>query len=176
MTTSRRFVTPLAAALFAASLVACGTPPATGSPTVDPSLAASAEAAARDAYTTAICPIFDAIVIVNPRIDALRDAGIEGDPEAVATEEVDSVIAELGTVLDDLEAVPAWDPGGSLRYQVLAAIHGIRARLLRVAEDPGSPTSMRTLAGLPFIASDAMDFAFAQAMQAGYACDDAGAS
>jgi len=168
-----RFVAPLAAALCLALTTACvfqARPEAT--PTPNPSAQAAAEAARAGAYSAAICPVFDAIVELDPRLAALRSAGANRVPEGVA-DEVDALIDRLGRLLEDLEAVPDWDAGANLRYQVESALHAIRARLLLIADDPTSNESLDDLAALPYIASDAMDLAFNQAFLAGYTCEDA---
>ena len=170
-----RFVAPVAAILVAAITSGClfqapaqPTQSASASPTPD----AAAEAARVAAYNAAICPVFDDMLLLDPRIEALRSAGASHAAESVDPAEVDDVIAELGRLLDDLDAVPDWDAGRSLRYQVITALHGIRARLLQVADDPTSDESLAHLAEIPYIASEAMDLAFNQAFQAGHTCED----
>jgi hypothetical protein len=176
MPTPRRFVAPVAIALLAVAITACGTTPSVSGSPVAASTTPAPDPAARDAYNAAICPIFDAILAVDPRVAALREAGAAGNPDAIEVEEVGAVITELGGVLDDLEAVPDWEPGRSLRYQVLTAVHAIRARLLLIADEPTSRESMAALADLPFIASTPMDLALQQAMAGGYRCGEPAAS
>ncbi|HEX5039863.1 MAG TPA: hypothetical protein VFW95_07000 [Candidatus Limnocylindria bacterium] len=170
-----RFVAPVAAILVAVLTSGClfqapaePTQSASASATPD----ASAEAARVAAFDAAICPIFDDMLVLDPRIEALRSAGASGAAESVDPEEVDGVIAELGRLLDDLDAVPDWDAGRDLRYQVITALHGIRARLLLIADDPASDESLADLAQIPYIATEAMDLAFNQAFQAGHNCGD----
>jgi len=167
-----RFVAPAAAVLCAVLFTACVFQPR-AEPTPDPSAQAAAEAAKLSAYNAAICPVFAAILDIDPRLAALRSAGANRMAEGVDPDEVDDVIAQLGGMLDELEAVPDWEAGRNLRYQVLSAIHGIRARLLQVADDPTSNESLDRIAELPFIASRAMDLAYNEAFQAGHTCEDA---
>ena len=167
-----RFVAPIATLLCAMLVTACVFQPRV-EPTPDASARAAAEAAKLAAYNAAICPVFDAMLELDPRLAALRSAGANRVAEGVAPGEVDDVIAELGGLLDDLEAVPDWDAGRSLQYQVLTALHGIRARLLQVANDPTSNASLAQLGDLPCIASEAMDLAYNQAFEAGHRCEAA---
>jgi hypothetical protein len=167
-----RFVAPVAALLCVVLTSACLFQPA-ADPTPDPSALAAAEAAKLAAYNAAICPVFDAIVELDPRLAALRSAGANRMAEGVDPGEVDDVIGDLGGLLDDLEAVPDWEAGRSLRYQVITALHAIRARLLLIADSPTTDESLDHLAELPFIASQAMDLAYNQAFEAGHRCEDA---
>ena len=167
-----RFVAPVAAALLAAFVSGCVFQ-ARVEPTPDPSALAAAEAERVAAYNAAICPVFDAIIEIDPRLAALRSAGANGAAEGVDPQDVDDLIADLGGMLEDLEAVPDWNAGRNLRYQVLTALHGIRARLLQVADDPTTNESLAVLAELPYIASHAMDLAYNEAFQAGHTCEDA---
>jgi hypothetical protein len=170
MSTLRRLIASTFVVLFVL-LAGCGTTiPSAATATPNASAAAAADAAARDAYNAAICPVFDAILILDPRLLALRGTGAGSDPAAIDAEEVDAVIAELGTALTDLDAVPDWEAGRNLRYQLVTALHAIRARLLQVARDPTARGSLDHLAELPFIASVAMDRAYGQAVRAGHTC------
>jgi hypothetical protein len=170
MSPLRRFAAPALAALIVV-LSSCSAPPVV-TPTPNASALAAADAAARDAYNAAICPVFDTILVLDPRIEGLRSVGSNGDPAAIDSGEVDALISELGSALTDLEAVPDWEAGRNLRYQVITALHAIRARLLLVAEDPASRASLDHLAELPYIASLAMDRAYDQAFRAGHTCEE----
>jgi hypothetical protein len=166
-----RFVAPIAAVLCALLTTACVFQ-ARVEPTPDASARAATNAAQLAAYNAAICPVFDGIVALDPRLAALRSAGANRSAGGIDPGEVDDLIADLGGLLDDLDAVPDWQAGRSLRYQVVTALHGIRARLLQVADDPTSNESLGHLAEIPFIASEAMDLAYNQAFQAGHTCED----
>jgi hypothetical protein len=167
-----RFVAPAVAVICAVITTACVFQPRT-EPTPDPSARAAAEAARVAAYNAAICPVFDAMLELDPRLAALRSAGANRLADGVDADDVGAVIADLGGLLDDLDAVPDWEAGRNLRYQVLTALHAIRARLLQVAGDPTTNESLDHLAELPYIASEAMDLAYDQAFQAGHTCVDA---
>lgn len=171
---------PLAGLLAAVLLAACAAsvaplPTVPSSNDVPSSVAASGApgtAAERDAYSSAMCPVFGGILQLDPRLATLREAGADGGDMSAHSGEIDAVSAELLRLLTDLEAVPEWSPGLDLRHQLIGALHGIRARLLRVADDPAAGTAADGLAELPFIASDAMDRAVQDAVQAGLTCDE----
>ena len=78
----------------------------------------------------------------------------------------------LGGLLADLEAVPEWQAGANLRYHLITALHGIRAQLLHVGNDPAAGSAADDLANLPFIASDAIDRAVQDAVEGGLTCED----
>jgi len=170
MTISRRFVAP-AVALAAAMLTACGTtstPSGTPPPSAVPP-AATTDVAGRDAYNAAICPVFESIIAIDPRLAALRAAGAEGEVSDLGGE-IDALNDDLGGVLEALDAVPEWDPGADFWFQLITAVHGIRPRLLQIAGDPNAPEASGDLAALPFIASEGMDLAFRNATAAGHEC------
>jgi hypothetical protein len=172
MSLPRRFVAPVAPVLVAVLTVACGTQ---ATPTATPPTAApSADAAvARDAYSAAICPVFTSILELDPRLAAMRRAGTQGGDMSSHATEIAAVSDELLVLLEDLEAVPEWSSGADLRYHLITALHGIRARLLRVSDDLPASGTADDLANLPFIASDAMDLAMQDAVEGGLACGDA---
>lgn len=163
--------------LLVATLAACGAAP-TPSPSPSPTSAASSPAPsvdreARYAYGAAICPIFTAILAVDPRLAALRAVGDEdGDVAAQATE-LNSLASELREILTRLEEVPAWDPGNRLRFELITALHAIRTQLVVVADDPAARTAAAALAATPFVATEAMDRAMASATGAGLTCEPA---
>lgn len=139
----------------------------TSTPTPEP----TDSTAALNAFNAAICPIFDEILEVDPRLADLRAVGAAGKAEALDPDELDAVVAVLGNQLDALEAVPDWPPGRNLRLQLIQALHGIRARLLLVSANPEVADALKDLAALPYIASDAMDLAFNRALEAGHTCE-----
>lgn len=171
MTFPRSFTVPLAGVLLAVLGAACVQPPAPSSSATFPSPAASVDVVARDAYSAAICPIFLAIVELDPRLEELRAVGAAGAPTPIDAAEIDSVVEELRVQLTALEAVPTWNPGQSLRFNLTTALHGIRAQLLSIeVDDPGA---FATLAALPFLATEAMDRAMRDAVEGGLACEPA---
>lgn len=160
--------------VLVAVLAACGAAPIR-SPSSSrlapgPSAAASIDLQARAAYASAICPIFTAILEVDPRLMAIRAIGEEdGDVVGQATE-LDALTGELRDILARLEEVPAWDPGNRLRFELITALHAVRTQLIGVAEDPSAATAAAALAATPLIATDAMDLAMARATGAGLSC------
>jgi len=175
MSSLRRFTMPVVTLLAATMLVACGTQSA---PSVAPSASAAApvpsvDTDARDAFNAAICPLFTGILEIDPRLAALRGVGAEGGDMTAQAKQIGAVEDELGLLLNDLEAVPEWSSGADLRYHLITALHGIRARLLRIGGDPGAGTSADELANLPFIATEAMDIAMQDAIGGGLSCEDA---
>lgn len=167
-----RRVTAGASLLLVTILAACGgeVSPSAAAPSPPPSAGGVVDAQARAAYSAAICPIFDRIVVIDPRLAALRTLGSDDGDVAGQAGEIDAVVDELGGVLTDLEAVPAWQPGGQLRFLLITALHDVRTRLIRIADDPTAPDAAEALAGTPFLASDAMDRAMSQAVEAGFVC------
>ena len=160
------------AAMVAATtlLAACGSDvasPASGAPaSVDPAVAESQ----RVAYNEAICPLFTAIVDLDPRLAALRAAGTSGDLSEIETE-LGATTAAMLSVLNALEAVPEWAPGTELRFHLTSSLHVIRTQLVIVADALDDPESAELLAELPFIASDAMDRAMQRAVEGGLDCE-----
>jgi hypothetical protein len=160
--------------ILVAVLAACGTAP-TPSPSpslvaADPSAAASIDPQARAAYGAAICPIFTAILEIDPRLAAIRAVGDEEGDVAGQSAELAALTDELLGILTGLDEVPAWDPGNRLRFELISALHAIRTQLMAVAEDPTARTAAAALAATPFIASEAMDRAMASASGAGLSC------
>lgn len=176
--------------LLALALAACGGEPA---PTSTPgsasatapaaSIAAASGAAGASAapsidqaandYSVAMCPIFDDLVRIDPRLAALRQLGAEGGDVADSADELNAMTEELGATLDDLEAVPEWSEGAELRFLLISALHAIRAHLAQVAEDPGAAGAADSLAETPFVASAQMDRAMGAAVAAGLTCEPA---
>jgi hypothetical protein len=177
-----RFGAPVVALLAITLLASCGgvaAPTASPSvasepPTAAPSASVESEAdmAARISFSAAICPIFSGLLDLDPRLQAIRDAGAAGgDMTPQAQELVDVGDVVLG-LLEDLDALPAWQAGANLRYHLTNALHGIRAQLLHVGEDPAAASAADDLANLPFIATDAMDRAVQDAVEGGLSCED----
>lgn len=167
-----------ASAMLAITLAACGAGTTTSSATPAPSSApvsaaatATPDPAAAAAYAEAICPIFDAILAIDPRLGELRSAGAKGGDMSVHDAELGALSDELRLVLNDLDDVPEWAPGNRFRFELTTALHTVRARLLAVARDTSDPGAAAALAGIPFLASAAMDRAFASAVEGGFACD-----
>jgi hypothetical protein len=182
MSVPLRFGAPLAALLAITLLAACGavaapsaTPNAASQPpTAAPSASVESEAdlAARVSYSAAICPIFSGIIELDPRLQAIREAGAAGGDMTAQAEELREVGDILGGLLADLEAVPEWQAGANLRYHLITALHGIRAQLLHVGNDPAAGSAADDLANVPFIASDAIDRAVQDAVEGGLTCED----
>jgi hypothetical protein len=172
-TTFRRIV---AVALLAATslLASCGAdaaPPASDSlPSANASVDAAVNEAQRVAYNEAICPLFTALVDLDPRLAALREVGAGGDASGSAAE-LDAVAASMVSVLDALEAVPHWAPGTELRFNLISSLHVIRTQLLIIAEDPSTAESAELLAILPYVASEAMDRSMSRAIEGGMSCE-----
>lgn len=175
MRSHRRPALSAAAAVLALTLAACGatttpsedrsTPPvasATAAPT--PDLAGAA------AYSAAICPIFDAILTIDPRLADIRAAGSAGGDMTVHDAELGSLSDDIRVVLNDLEAVPDWEPGRRLQFELTSSLHVIRAELLAAARDTAAPEAAEAMAALPFLASVTMDRAMAAAVEGGMAC------
>ena len=160
--------------VLVAVLAACGTAPTPSpSPSVaaaDPSAGASIDPQARAAYGAAICPIFTAILEIDPRLAAIRAVGDEDGDVAGQATELDALTGELLDILTHLEEVPAWDPGNRLRFELITALHAIRTQLIAVADDPSAATAAAALAATPYIATEAMDRAMAMATGGGLYC------
>jgi len=167
MSVPRRFAAPIA--ILCLLLAACGldtalpSTPSSGAPSGDP----------RVAFNSAICPILADIVELDPRLAAMREAGAGGGDMTAHATEIDALSNDLSEILDDLEAVPAWTEGANVRYLLINGLHGIRARLLHVGDDPAAGTAAGDLAELPYLATEAMDLAFSKAARAGLSCDEA---
>lgn len=176
MILSRRFAAPVAGLLAVTVLAACGatTPssPAATDATAAPaaSVAPSVDAAARDAYNVAMCPVLVAVRDLDPRLAAMREAGAAGGDMTPHGPEIDALTEELAGLLTDLEAVPEWSEGAGLQFQLVSGLHGIRARLLRAAEDPSAQSAASDLAAIPYLATEAMDRAAADALEGGLDC------
>jgi hypothetical protein len=178
MNTPFRRVVAVALLAAATLLASCGadTAPPAGSPA--PSAAASAAAsvdaavneAQRTAYNEAICPLFTALVDLDPRLAALREVGAGGDLSGSAAE-LDAVSTSMLSVLDALDAVPHWAPGTELRFNLISSLHVIRTQLLIIAEEPSTAESAELLAMLPFVASEAMDRSMNRAIEGGMSCE-----
>jgi hypothetical protein len=167
MLTSYRRLTAGVATLLVVVLTACSGSPPSGTdaagPTPDPEQA-------RAAYSAAICPLLERILGTDEPLGELRALGREdGDVEG-ASEDIAAMVDELKAILDDLEAVPTWQPGAQFRFLLITALHDIRVRLLSVAEDPGASTAAEALATTPYLSSDAMDRAMNEASEAGFVC------
>lgn len=176
MILSRRFAAPAAALLAASVLAACGatapSSPAATDPTAPPvaSVAPSVDMATRDAFNVAMCPVLVAVRDLDPRLAAMRAAGAAGGDMTPHGTEIDALTDELGGLLTDLEAVPEWTEGAGLQFQLTTGLHGIRARLLRASEDLSARSAAAELAAIPYLASEAMDRAAADAVEGGLDC------
>jgi hypothetical protein len=172
MNLRHRFRAPLGGLLLTILLAACGGQPSSQA-TSDPP--ATPDIPGRDAYTAAMCPVFDEIVVtIDPRLAALRAIGAREGPSPIDADAVAEVVDALGTQLDALEAMPAWDPGRALTFSLITAAHSIRAHLLNIDLDGNERTAFQALAGIPFFASQAMDLAMADAVAGGLACEGDG--
>jgi len=160
--------------LLVGALTACG---ASSVPSLAPSQQVAApsldgfDVAARGAYQAAMCPIFNSILAIDPRLKDLREAGAAGGDVSAQAGELDAVINDLLITLDDLDDVPEWSFGDELRFSLINALHAIRTHLLGVADDPSHTTAAETLAATPFIATEAMDRSMARAVEAGLSCE-----
>jgi hypothetical protein len=181
MSVPRRIAAP-AVALLAILLAACGSPAAPSAnpstaqqpPNASPSASIESEAdlAARLSFSAAICPIFSGLLDLDPRLQAIREAGAAGGDVTPQAQEIGEVGDVLLGLLEDLDAVPDWQAGANLRYHLTTALHGIRAQLLHVGENPAAGSAAEELANLPFIATDAMDLAVQDAVDGGLSCED----
>lgn len=172
MSVPRRFAAPAATLLSFLLLAACAAQAApTASPPVDSSSPAD-DAAARDAFNAAICPILADIVDLDPRLASMREAGARGGDMTVHAAEINALSDELRVILEQLEAVPEWTEGANVRYLLINGLHGIRARLLHVGDDPSAHDAAADLAEIPYLATEAMDIAFNDAALAGLTCDE----
>lgn len=125
----------------------------------------------RGPYAETICPIFDALVAIDPQLNDLRAVAQEGADMAAEQESMAALSDGILVILDELETLPAWEPGAALRFHLTNSLHGIRARLLRVGRDPSAPDAASTITAMPFIATDALDRAMSAATQGGLVCE-----
>ncbi len=175
MTLRSRLFAPICA--LAVLLAACVGPPSTppldsGQPaTVSETVAPDPEALA--AYTAAMCPLFHAILVVDPRIGDVRAAAqaADGGDMSAQTTEMAALSEELLFLLTAHEAVPQWDPGAALRHHLITSLHGIRTAFLRAGRDPGARDAADGITVMPFMATDTLDRAMNVATQSGLACE-----
>jgi hypothetical protein len=170
----RSFNAPIAIVVAAVLLVGCGsqaTPSSTSPLLPVASAPAPDDPVARAAFGAAICPIFAGILEVDPRLAAMRDAGSAGGDMSGQAAEIDTVGDELLRLLNALEALPEWESGTGLRFNLISSLHGIRAHLLAIGEGATSTTAAEDLAALPFIATTAMERAMQDAVDAGLNCE-----
>ena len=177
MNTSLRRISAVAMLAATTLLGACGAdaaPPSSSASSAALSPATSVDPAVdeaqRAAYNEAICPLFTALVDLDPRLASLREVGTSGDVASAASE-LDAVAASMGSVLDALDAVPHWAPGTELRFNLISSLHVIRTQLVIIATDPGTAESAELLAALPFVASEAMDRSMNRAIEGGMSCE-----
>lgn len=172
MSLRRRLLVPICA--LAALLAACAEPSSSSEPagSQPPQAASSAtpDPAALAAYADAICPIFDAILAVDPRIGEVRAAASDGGDMSDQATEMAALGDELLDLLTDLEAVPQWDPGAALRHHLITSLHAIRTALLHVGRDPVARDAAENITAMPFIATDALDRAMSSATRDGLTC------
>jgi hypothetical protein len=172
-TSVRRAAVAVALVVVMAGLSACGTqadPRTRALPTPVPTFAADPE---RDAYEVAMCPLLMAVLDLDPRLAALRDAGTAGDVDPVDGE-LAAVAASILGILDGLEAVPDWTPGSELRFNLITSLHAIRTSIVSASEQPGTAASEELLADLPFLATEAMDRSMQRAVEGGLDCQGIG--
>lgn len=182
MPSPSRLAAAVLALLASIILTACGSltaPPSDPSTAEQPASAApsasvesAADLAARLSYSAAMCPIFDGILELDPRLQAIRDAGSAGGDMTPHAQELDEVGDLLLGLIEDLDAVPDWQAGANLRYHLITALHGIRAELVHVVDNPAARTAADELANIPFLATDAMDIAVQDAVDGGLTCED----
>ncbi len=175
MRTLPRFMAPVAVSLVLL-LAACGTqttPTPSVTPTTPPSAlpSATADPAELSAYSEAICPIFEEILELDPRITALRELGGAGGDVSTQAEEIEAVVDGLLVVLDHLEDVPDWDSGQRLTFELITSLHKVRTALLGVAEDPAAPDAAEGLAAIPYLATEGMDIGMGEAARNGLRCE-----
>ena len=174
MDTPFRRVAVVALLAVATLLASCGGVDSQLGGSAGPSTPSSVDPAVNDAqrvaYNQAICPLFTALVDLDPRLAALRGVGASGDLSSAGAE-LDAVAASMLSVLDALDAVPHWAPGSELRFNLISSLHVIRTQLLIIADDPGTADSAELLATLPFVASEAMDRSMSRAIEGGMSCE-----
>jgi hypothetical protein len=167
-----RLLMPLC--LIGAVLTGCGSAApantATGAP-AGASTAPSGDPELLAEYIAVICPVFDALVVVDPRLNDLRATATEGGDMADEQEEIASLSDGILVLLNQLESLPAWEPGAGLRFQLMNSLHGIRARLLDVDRDPGAADAASLIEGMPFIATEDLDRAMGTASRGGLVCE-----
>ena len=169
----RSFNAPIAVLVAVVLLVGCASQatPSSTPPVPVASASADDDPIARAAFGAAICPIFDGILEVDPRLAAMREVGSAGGDVSAQSVEIGAVKDELLALLNALEAVPEWASGTGLRFHLISSLHGIRAHLLAIDEGAASPTAADELAALPFIATTAMEKAMQDAVSAGLNCE-----
>src|SRR5688500_3783455 len=93
----RSFNAPIAVLVAAVLLVGCGSQatPSSSPPVPVASASANDDPIARAAFGAAICPIFDGILEVDPRLAAMREVGSAGG-------DVSGQSVEIGAVKDEL--------------------------------------------------------------------------
>lgn len=123
------------------------------------------------AYSQAICPIFLSILEVEPALAAMRADGLEPAEILTDAEAVGEVTGAIAVITQDLDRLPAWEPGRQLQLELITAMHGLRVSLAGIADGLDAPDIAALLAALPYIASDRMDQAMVQAATAGLDCE-----
>ena len=178
---------PSVALLAVLALTACGgqVPPptpsrlatpgdnATANPTPPTAPATPGPAAgqnARTAYSEAICPAFESLALLDPRLAALRAAEADGVDVTTLSPEIELVADELRQILNDLAAVPDWTPGVVLRNEVIRALHELRVALVSARDRVDEPDAPARLAAVPYVARPAIDVGMQQATDAGFVC------
>lgn len=124
----------------------------------------------RNAYVEAICPPFEAIALLDPRLAALRSAGAGGGDVTTYGPEVDLVAEELRVILNDLEAVPDWTEGSLLRNEVINALHELRSALLTAGHELDARDAADRLAAVPYISRPTLELGMQRATDAGFEC------
>ena len=175
MKPSSGLLAPVKFLLAALLLAACAGPAAPRASTGEtasqpPAPSATPDPAALAAYSEAICAIFPAILAIDPRIAHVRDVAVAGGDMTLQADEMTALSETMLPVLEDLEALPDWEPGRSLRFHLITALHGIRTTFLLVAQDPDARTAAQNIVDMPFIATDSLDRAMSTATQGGLSC------
>jgi hypothetical protein len=164
----RRAAAVVALAVTAA-LTACGMQADLRSQPAPTPVSTSAVDPGRDAYEAAMCPLFTAVLDLDPRLAALREAGDAGHLAPVESE-LAAVAASILGILEGLEAVPDWTPGSEVRFNLITSLHAIRTTIVEAAEAPGTAASEELIANLPFLATEAMDRSMQRAVEGGLDC------
>jgi hypothetical protein len=164
--------TILGVALLVAFVAGCATTPVAPDATLASISPIPDTAEARDAFAVAICPIFVEIAALDPRLASMRTAGGTGGDMTVHDAELTALSDDLLAMLIDLEALPDWRYGQRLQFELITALHAVRAQILVVSDDLGASDAAEGMAAIPFVASDAMDLAISTATTEGLTCGD----
>jgi hypothetical protein len=164
---------------LAFGVAACSTPDASPTPEPLPSstpaaiatVVPAADLAGASAYSEAICPIFLSILEVEPALAAIRADGLEPAEILTDAEAVVEVTGAIAVITQDLDRLPAWEPGRPLQLELITAMHGLRVSLAGIADGLETPDAATLLAALPYIATERMDQAMVRAATGGLDCE-----